>query len=1041
VSFIARLTIQDTSKMLRQLTVSKIPLILFLGFTSQAFASNSGVVISQVYGGNGNAYNRDYVEIFNASSNPVSVSGWSIQYSSAAGTGLFSGNGVTLLNGVLQPGQYQLVGLATAAAGAVLPTTDANGTTGLSATAGKVVLVNTNVGLACNGGSTPCNVTQTAQIEDLVGYGTTANFFESAFAPAPSNTTAILRSAGGCTDTNVNSADFSVGTPNPRNSSSTFAPCAAVLNQPIVTTCPSVSLTVGQTASVDLTASDVDSVVNNVLLVSTPVAGISLGAFTSATSDGQSARVALNVDNSLAIGTYPVNVSFSNNEAQSASCTFNVTVQAPASVTRIYMIQGGELGTTSVSPLNGTSVVTEGIVTAKLPGLSGFYLQDETGDGNALTSDGIFVFGSSALTSVNVGDKIRLNANVTEFNTVTELVSPANIQILSTGNPVIPVDISFPEVVEGDLEAYEGMLVRIISPMTVSQNFFQGRFGQVSLSSSGRLIKPTNIYAANSANAISLADENARRRITLDDGSSAQNPNPIPFIGADNTLRAGDVAQSITGVIDHGLITSASPGPRDYKVHAIVTPVFERVNARTANPDNVGGNVKVASFNVLNYFTTFTNGQTASGLTGQGCTLGNSTSSSNCRGADNTTEFTRQRDKIINAIAAINADVVGLMEIQNNGTVAVQNLVDGLNAKLGVGTYARINDPATGTGTDAIKVAMIYKPSKLSPSGPSLSDINSINNRPPLAQTFIAANGEKFSVVVNHFKSKGSCPATAANADPDQDQGDGQGCWNDLRVQQASQLANSFIPQVQTTAGDSDVIVIGDLNSYGKEDPINTLANLGFADQVARFNDLAGYSYVFDGEAGYLDHALANSSISLQITGTTHWKINADEPSVIDYNTEFKPQDLYTNSPFKSSDHDPVVIGLNLIKPINGTIGRDNLIGTAGDDVITGGLGADILTGNAGADVYVFNSLREAIDTINDFMPATDRIQLTVLLQSLGYAGSNPFADGFVRLMVVAGQVNLQVDADGPGAAPYRTLAILKSVNLSSINVERDFIW
>ena len=1027
--------------MLRQLTVSKIPLILFLGFTSHAFASNSGVVISQVYGGNGNTFNRDYVEIFNASSNPVSVSGWSIQYSSAAGTGLFSGNGVTVLNGVLQPGQYQLVGLATAAAGAVLPTTNADGTTGLSATAGKVVLVNTNIGLTCNGGSTPCNATQTAQIEDLVGYGSTANFFESAFAPAPSNTTAIFRAAGGCTDTNFNSADFSVGTPNPRNSSSALAPCTTVLNQPIVTSCPALSVTVGQPASINLTASDADSIVNNVLLASTPVAGISLGAFTSAIADGQTANVGLNVDNTVAVGTYPVNVSFGNNEAQSASCTVNVTVQAPASVTRIYTIQGSALGTTSVSPLNGTSVVTEGIVTAKLPGLSGFYLQDEIGDGNALTSDGIFVFGSSALSSVNVGDKIRLNANVTEFNTVTELVSPSNIQILSTGNPVVPVDIDLPEVVEGDLEAFEGMLVRIINPMTVSQNFFQGRYGQVSLSANGRLIKPTNIYLANSASAISLADENARRRITLDDGSSAQNPNPIPFIGADNTLRAGDIAQSITGVIDHGLITSASNGPRDYKIHATVTPVFERVNSRTTSPDSVGGNVKVASFNVLNYFTTFTNGQTASGLTGQGCTLGNSTLASNCRGADNATEFTRQRDKIINAIAAINADVVGLMEIQNNGTVAVQNLVDGLNAKLGAGTYARINDPATGTGTDAIKVAMIYKPSKLSPSGTSLSDTDGINNRPPLAQTFTVANGEKFSVVVNHFKSKGSCPATAANADPDQDQGDGQGCWNDLRVQQASQLANTFIPQVQTNAGDSDVIVIGDLNSYGKEDPINTLANLGFADQVARFNDLAGYSYVFDGEAGYLDHALANSSISLQITGTTHWKINADEPSVIDYNTEFKPQDLYTSAPFKASDHDPVVIGLNLKKVINGTIGRDSLTGTAGDDEIFGGLGADILTGNAGADTFVYTSMREAIDTINDFVPATDRIDLRVLLQDLGFSGSNPFTEGFARVILNAGNLTLQIDTDGSGSAPFRTLAILKSVNLGSINVERDFIW
>lgn len=1016
----------------------------FLGFSNYASASTSGVVISQVFGGNGNTFSRDYVELFNASSTPVNISGWSIQYSSASGTGLFSANGVTTLNATLQPGQYYLVALAPIAAGATLPAVDLSGgtTPNLSGTTGKVVLVNTNVGLACNGGSTVCNATQLAQIEDLVGYGT-ANFFETSVAPALTGTTALFRASGGCSDTNVNSADFSVGTPNPRNSSSPLAPCGGVVvNQPIVTTCPAINVNIGQSGSVNLSANDADSIVNNAVITSAAVVGINLGTFTQASGEGQSATVALNVGSSLAAGTYPMVVNFSNDDAQSANCTVNVNVQAPASVTRIYTIQGSALGTASVSPLNGTSVVTEGIVTAKLSGISGFFLQDETGDSNALTSDGIFVFGSSALASVNVGDKIRLNANVTEFNSVTELVSPSNIQVLSTGNPVFPTDISLPEVTEGGLEAYEGMLVRIVSPMTASQNFFQGRYGQVTLASNGRLIKPTNIYLANSPEAIALTDENVRRRIILDDGSSSQNPNPIPFIGADNTLRAGDVSQTITGVIDHGLITNNSAGPRDYKIHATVTPLFSRENIRTSVPASVGGNIKVASFNVLNYFTTFVDGTNSAGQSGQGCSLGGSVSASNCRGANNAAEFIRQRNKIINAISAINADVVGLMEIQNNGAVAAQDLVDGLNAKMGANTYARVNDPATGMGDDAIKVAMIYKPAKLSLFGASLSDTDSINSRPTLAQTFVASNSEKFSVFVNHFKSKGSCPSTTANADPDQDQGDGQGCWNDLRTKQATRLANSFIPQVQAAASDTDVIVIGDLNAYGKEDPILNLSNVGFVDQVARFNGQAGYSYVFDGEAGYLDHALANSSMSAQIIATTHWNINADEPSVIDYNTEFKPQDLYTNAPYRSSDHDPVLIGLNLTKTINGTAGRDTLVGTAGDDVVVGGIGADTLTGNAGADVFVFNSMRDSIDTINDFTPATDRIQLTALLQSLGYAGINPFTDGYARIVIIAGNVTLQIDADGlAGTSTFRTLALLKAVNIANIDVVRDFVW
>ncbi len=1020
--------------------------LAFLLFSTQVLASTQGVVISQIFGGNGNAFSRDYVELFNRSSGPVDISGWSIQYSSATGTGLFSANGITSLNATLQPGQYYLVALAPTAAGATLPTVDlaGNSATNLSGSNGKVVLVNTNTGLACNGGSTICNVTQLAQIVDLVGYGT-ANFFETSAAPALTSSTALFRAAGGCSDTSNNSLDFTTGAPAPRNSGSPLAPCGSggggVINQPIVTSCPALSVNVGQAGSVNLSASDADSIVNNAVISSVAVAGINLGAFTQASGEGQSAIVALNIDNTLAVGTYPVTINFTNNEAQSASCTVNVSVQAPVGVTRIYNIQGSALGVASVSPLSNTSVLTEGIVTAKLAGISGFFLQDEIGDSNPLTSDGIFVFGSSALASVNVGDKIRLNANVTEFNTVTQLVSPSNIEVLSTGNPVVPIDISLPEATEGDLEAYEGMLVRIVSPMTASQNFFQGRYGQVTLSAEGRLTKPTNIYGPNTTEAIALTDENARRRIILDDGSSAQNPNPIPFMGEDNTLRAGDVVQTITGVIDHGLITNRSSGPRDYKIHATEPVVFLRENNRTAMPANVSGNIKVASFNVLNYFTTFSNGTNSAGLTGQGCSQDGNVASSNCRGASNTAEFIRQRDKIINAIVAMNADVIGLMEIQNNGSTAVQDLVNGLNALVGTNTYALIADPVTGMGSDAIKVAMIYKPAKVSLVGNALSDINTINNRPTLAQTFAANNGEKFSVLVNHFKSKGSCPSTSANSDPNQDQGDGQGCWNDLRVQQAQQLLQ-FIQTVQANANDSDVLVIGDLNAYGKEDPIDALVQSGYDDLIASFYDNQGYTFVFDGEAGYLDHALANTAMASQVVGVHVWPINADEPSVIDYNTEFKPQDLYDASPFRSSDHDPVIVGLNLVKSIAGTNGRDNLMGTPGDDVIIGGIGADVLTGGAGADVFVFNSMRDAIDTINDFTPAVDRIQLNALLQSIGYAGSNPFLDGYARLTVIGGNLTLQIDTDGAaGAAPFRTLAILKSVSLDNVDVVRDFIW
>lgn len=815
------------------------------------------------------------------------------------------------------------------------------------------------------------------------------------------------------------------------------------INQPISTICPaSVSLAQGTAGSYMLTATDADSMVNGAEITGGAISGISLAAFTPAIADGGNASVTLNAGASLAAGNYAVQITFSNNEVQNKACTVNIAVE---NLTPIPVIQGSGAS----SPKVGQTLLTMGVVT-KLTN-NGFFLQDEAGDNNDETSDGILVF-TGVVPTVAVGDRIRLSATVSEFkvgtaasaqaNPVTELTSPSGISVLASGISIEPKIITFPEVYEGDLERYEGMLVAIREVLTVSQNYFEGRYGQVTLSAEGRLNKPTNLFPANSADANAVANDNARRRITLDDGSSIQNPNPIPFIGEDNTLRAGDTVAGVTGVIDYGLVTSSAAGASDYKIHPVITPAFSRDNPRSVAPASVGGNVKVASFNVLNYFTTFTNGSTVDGQTGQGCTLGNSTSAANCRGADNLIEFNRQRDKIVNAIKAIDADVLGLMEIQNNSNAAVQNLVDALNTTMGANTYASVDLPDGGTGTDAIRVAMIYKPGKLSPVGNAVSDTDPIHNRPPLAQTFSALNGEKFSVVVNHFKSKGSCPTNSSDADADQ--GDGQGCWNTTRVQQSQELLG-FISARIASVGDNDVIVIGDLNAYGKEDPILALTNGGLVDEIARHNS-ADYSYVFDGEAGYIDHALATSALSGQVTGTEHWHINADEPSVIDYNTEFKQPacatcspDLYTSTPYRASDHDPVVVGLKLMKPITGTSGRDTLVGTAGDDIITGGAGADILTGNAGRDQFVLESVLDGVDTITDFQVGTDLIVLTSLLQALGITSATPLADGYVLCTPYGINGLISIDPDAGNSARSRSLVLVKNVSCNSLATPSNF--
>jgi predicted extracellular nuclease len=871
----------------------------------------------------------------------------------------------------LQPGQYHLVQQAKGAAGTMaLPAPDSTGSAAMSATAGKVALVNGTTALASTSPTGP-------QVIDYVGFGATSSNFEGgAPAVAPSNTTAISRLNAGCTDTDTNSADFITAAPAPRNTTSALAWCAGA---PAPSPAPSPS---------------------------------------------------------------------------------PAPAPAPApGLTPIGQIQGAG----HVSPLKGQTVTTTGVVT-KVNNNS-FFMQSLVPDNNPDTSDGILVFTSTSPT-VHVGEHIQLTGLVDEFNVglatntetaahpLTELKSISGLSVLSSGNVISPTVVTFPEVSNDDLEKVEGMLVRIDTELTVSQNYFLGRFGELTLSAGGRLIKPTNQHPAGTVAAQQQAADNARRHILLDDGSSTQNPNPTPFISSvDNTVRAGDTTPAITGVIDYGLATASNTGLADYKINPTEPVVFSRANPRTTSPATVGGNVKVASFNVLNYFTTFTNGATAGGATGQDCSLGASTAAGNCRGADSLAEFLRQRGKIVSALAAINADVVGLMEIQNNGNTAVQNLVDALNAAVGAGTYAAVSLPSpvsgsgSGTGTDAIRVAMIYKPSVLSLVGNSVSDTAAINNRPPLAQTFSAANGEKFTVIVNHFKSK-SCDSASPTLDLDQ--GDGQGCFNDRRQQQAVQL-QAFIQGIQADKQDNDVLVIGDLNAYGKEDPVLALSSQGLNDLLDAFSGTADYSYVFDGESGYLDHALASSSLLGQTVGATHWHINADEPSIIDYNLEFKQPacaacgpDYYTQTPYRSSDHDPVIVGLSLLKAVQGTARGDQLTGTAGDDLIRGGEGADVITTGAGRDVLVYDSTRDALDSVTDFTPGLDKIDLRAIVNALRATQGtsfSPLAGGYIQIIDTAAGVQIRIDTDGSaGPASGRPLVTLKGVPSSALQAARDLI-
>ncbi|WP_332847847.1 ExeM/NucH family extracellular endonuclease [Massilia sp. S19_KUP03_FR1] len=853
--------------------------------SATAFAAPGNVVISQVYGAGGNAgstYARDFIELFNRSNAPVNLNNMSVQYQSAGGD---VWSATALGNVTLQPGQYFLVAESNATAGEG----DVVGTVLMGAAAGKVALVNQKTKLPDGNGG--------AAVLDLVGYGSATRYEGAGPTPAPSGTKSVSRLDGGCTDTDQNGLDFVAGPIAPRRTTSPLNVCtSAPVAAPIVLACPvSVAAPAGAGTSAILRASDADSIVNGVTSTSTNP-GITLSGFAPATAVGASASVNLDVAASLPTGLYSVTVNFTNDGGQAASCVIPVSVAGQLTIPQIQ-------GSGATSAYDKTAQVTQGVVTKVIS--TGFFLQDPKGDGDPTTSDGLFVYTSMA--APKLGDLVRVSGTITEFTpggaprSLTEMINISVPTVLSSGNTITPVNI---DLTSDDLSRYEGMLVRFTTPLTINGNNYLSTFGELTLSS-GRREVPTNRYPANSAEAKALAIANDKNFIVLDDGLHVT-PATLPFLATDGTVRSGDTISDLTGVMDFGSIGGSTGW---YKLQPTVTPVISRTE-RLAAPVLAAGNVKVASANVLNFFTTFTNGGDAWGRTGQGCVIGSAAPiNTACRGADNMAEFVRQRDKIVNELKAIDADAVGLMEIQNNGDIAATYLVEQLNLAIGSNAYAVVPQPAA-LGTDAIRVAMIYKPAKLTLVGAALSDGDVINNRAPMAATFKAANGGKFSVVVNHLKSKASCPSSGADAD----KRDGQGCYNASRLAQATRLVSYFLPQVVATSGDPDVLVIGDLNAHGFEDPINYLTSHGMVNEIERLvrPRTQPYSYVFDAESGYLDHALASTALDSQVVDVTEWHNNADEPPAIDYNLGDTAVDYYTNNAFRASDHDPVVVSLNL---------------------------------------------------------------------------------------------------------------------------------
>ena len=645
--------------------------------------------------------------------------------------------------------------------------------------------------------------------------------------------------------------------------------------------------------------------------------------------------------------------------AVSANFTVQVTdvVEAPPA-TPISAIQGSG----DSSPLLGQSVTVQARVTAWLPEAKLFFVQEELADqdGNTSTSEGVAVYygtNPSPVSAASIGDVVRFTSTVTEFFELTELTNVSDFSVIQDGtaaNLDAAVPVTLPIASSATLEQFEGMLVQVSAAsggaLYAADTFTYARYGELTFYADAVPEQYTQQHLPSVAGNAAYQDLLARNRIQLEDGNSAQNPSLAALqagskierdgtaFGPDNFVRVGDSTTALTGVLSFGF--------GSYELQPVST-VHLTAAARPTAPDaaqiNANGvaEIRVASFNVLNYFTDFTVAGTTADNFSNPYGI-----SHEPRGANNASEFARQQAKIVEAILGTGADVLALNEMQNNGfangSSALDSLVDALNAAVGSERYAYVHAPYRDgdgvdeptAGSDAIMVAIIYKQTTVQPLGqaatPDIDQYTAFANssRVPVAQTFayLDDSSKQFTVVANHFKSKGS---VSSNFPGDADSGDGQGNNNPTRLEAAVDLAR-WVATDPTGASDGDYLLLGDFNSYAMEDPIRFLSDLGFdASQVFGGYDIpsaaealkglynylgsaADYSYVFNGQRGSLDHALSSAGLTGEVTGVTHWHINADEQIGMDYNTEFNPDGLYAVNPYRASDHDPIVIGLRL---------------------------------------------------------------------------------------------------------------------------------
>jgi predicted extracellular nuclease len=952
---------------------------LFAAPAVQANLGGTGLVIREVYGAGGNAsatFNADFVELYNPTGASVSLNGLGLQYRSATG----GSGGVVALSGTLPAGEPFLVQMSAAGAvGAALPTPNfvASPAINMSGTAGQVLLLPDTTPFALGSG----NVAGNAGVVDMIGFGSTATTFEGALVPGPANSTQSLSRDAVGTDHDTNNADFTLTSP----------PTPVAGNLPLAAIAGTRKVVVNTATSFNLGATGGTPPYSWTATGTPPGLTVAANGTVSGTP--------------TTAGSYPMNVTVTDSATTPAtdSKVFTIKVNPASGLTNtIAEIQG----TQDESPFENQTVTTTGVVTARFPapsGLSGFYIQTP-GPDTTDASDAIFVFTTAGFTNPYpaIGDSVQVKGAVSEFNGLTELTLSSNANLtavaaLGTVTPKTQVPESACVVgacpttaaaLNASREASEGELFQPTAPWTATDVYDGAPLyndgtngtlnnGEIGLAADSNkpLVAPTEVIDAQATAQIAarIAWNNAHR-IILDDGSSknytANTSDPAPWQTLTSVPRVGSAVTFPAPVvftwgfnqwrIEPTTMVTGAPDPA-------TQPQFSDTRTPNAAPAPVGGEVKLATFNVLNFFPTTGNEFVSSGL--GTCTYftdrqGNQITNNTCnpngpRGAANAANLQRQRDKIVTAINTANADIVSLEELENSvqfgkdRDFAINELVTALNVgNPGKWGYAPSPPPAqlpALADQDVIRTGFIYQPATVALVGASrvLANQSSgsqtfANAREPLAQAFKkvgTSNGQAFAVVVNHFKSKGS-----GTPDPN-----GQGNANADRIAQANSLL-TFANQFKLDRGITRVFLVGDFNAYSEEDPVQAIVAGGYTEEHST-TDPDEETYNFDGQIGSLDHVFANAAAHADVTGADVWPINGYESVYYEYSRfNYNVTNLYDTSPFRSSDHSPEIVGIhvNTAEPAARTIqilGTNDFHGRLQNDTTAPTAGAAVLAG------------------------------------------------------------------------------------------------